>query len=113
MRLRKISQAPSFPRGMPDDPKRPATGSDEDQSPWALAGLGAQFFASILIFVYAGNWLDRRLGTSPLLLLLGVFVGGGGSFVLGYRGLTRRQREAERRRAADKDAGKADGGQAG
>lgn len=113
MSLRKISQAPSFPRGMPDDPKRPATGSDQDQSPWALAGLGAQFFAAILIFVYAGNWLDRRFGTGPLLLLASLLVGGGGSFVLSYRGLMRRQREAEQRQAADRTAKKSDGGQAG
>ena len=113
MSLRKISQAPSFPRGMPDDPKRPATGSGDGQSPLALAGLGAQFFAAILISVYAGNWLDRRFGTGPLLLLVCLFVVGGGSFVLSYRGLTRRQREAERRRAADKAAQGPDGGRQG
>jgi F0F1-type ATP synthase assembly protein I len=53
----------------------------------ALAGLGVQFFATLLLFVYAGTWLDNRLGTSPLCLLLGLFVGGGGSFYLSYRRL--------------------------
>lgn len=57
-------------------------------SPWALAGLGAQFLAAILLFVTAGNWLDRRLGTSPWFLLGGLFFGGGGSFYLSYRRLT-------------------------
>jgi F0F1-type ATP synthase assembly protein I len=47
-----------------------------------------QFFAAILFFVYAGNWLDRRLGTAPLCLLAGLFVGGGGAFYSSYRRLT-------------------------
>ena len=46
-----------------------------------------QFFASILLFVYAGNWLDRRFDTSPLFLLGGLFVGGGGAFYASYRRL--------------------------
>ena len=52
-----------------------------------------QFFAAILLFVYVGNWLDRRLGTAPLFLLGGVLVGGGGAFYSGYRRLTAAQRE--------------------
>jgi F0F1-type ATP synthase assembly protein I len=56
-------------------------------SPWALAGLGMQFFVAILLFVYAGNWLDRRLGSAPLFLLGGLFLGGGGSFWTAYRRL--------------------------
>lgn len=62
--------------------------SARDGSPWALAGLGMQFFASLLLFVYGGAWLDRRMDSSPLFLLLGVFVGGGGTFYLSYRRLT-------------------------
>lgn len=58
-----------------------------DVSPWALAGLGMQFFVAILLFVYGGNWLDRRLGTAPLCLLGGLFLGGGGSFWMAYRRL--------------------------
>ena len=60
-----------------------------EQSPWALAGLGMQFFASILLFVYVGNWLDGRFDTSPLFLLGGLFVGGGGVFYASYRRLTK------------------------
>jgi F0F1-type ATP synthase assembly protein I len=58
-----------------------------EHSPWALAGLGVQFFAALILFVYAGSWLDDRFGLSPLFLLLGLFVGGGGSFYLSYRRL--------------------------
>ena len=60
-----------------------------EQSPWALAGLGMQFFASILLFVYVGNWCDRRFDTSPLFLLGGLFIGGGGAFYASYRRLTK------------------------
>lgn len=48
-----------------------------------------QFFASILLFVYAGSWLDRRLDTSPLFVLGGLFGGGGGAFYVSYRSLTK------------------------
>jgi F0F1-type ATP synthase assembly protein I len=76
---------------MADEPRNPTPGSTPpgERSPWALAGLGMQFFASILLFVYAGNWLDRRFDTSPLFLLGGLFVGGGGTFYASYRRLTK------------------------
>lgn len=69
-----------IPDGSSHGSKRPG-----DVSPWALAGLGMQFFVAILLFAYAGNWLDRRFGSSPLFLLGGVLVGGGGVFYSGYR----------------------------
>lgn len=59
--------------------------ADGDVSPWALAGLGMQFAVAIVMFVYLGNWLDRRLDTAPLFLLGGVLLGGGGTFYSGYR----------------------------
>lgn len=84
---------PKETRGQnPDSP--PSNGS----SPWALAGLGAQFFGALLLFVYAGNWMDARFGTSPLFLLSGLFVGGGGTFYLSYRRLMRSMNEADERR---------------
>lgn len=52
-----------------------------------------QFFAAILLFVYVGNWMDRRFDTAPLFLLSGVLVGGGGAFYSGYRRVTAAQRD--------------------
>ncbi len=69
---------------VPSDGAPPA-----EVSPWALAGLGMQFFVALILFAYVGNWMDARFDTSPLFLLLGVFLGGGGSFVFNYRRLTR------------------------
>ena len=50
-------------------------------------GLGFQFILSILVFLYAGRWLDEKLGTTPWLLMLGVFVGFGLSLYAALRRL--------------------------
>jgi F0F1-type ATP synthase assembly protein I len=45
-----------------------------------FAGVGLQFAVTIVLFALAGIWLDKRLGTSPWLLLLMVFGGAGLGF---------------------------------
>lgn len=74
---------------MAETPRSPTRESEPagEVSPWALAGLGMQFFAALLLSVYAGSWVDRRVGSSPFGVLIGVFVGGGGAFFLSYRRL--------------------------
>jgi F0F1-type ATP synthase assembly protein I len=63
-------------------------------------GLGVQFVVAILLFLYLGQWLDRRFGTAPWLLLASVFLGAGGSFYGIYRRLMQdlERDEARRRR---------------
>jgi F0F1-type ATP synthase assembly protein I len=73
--------------------RRPA-GPAGTPSASAFAGFGIQFVAALLIFLYAGKWVDRQLGTAPLFLVLGVFLGAGASFYSMYRGLTAAQRRA-------------------
>jgi F0F1-type ATP synthase assembly protein I len=58
-----------------------------------FAGLGFQFAAAIIVFLYLGKWLDAKFGTAPWLLLVGVFVGAGGGFYAMYRKLTRPPRD--------------------
>jgi F0F1-type ATP synthase assembly protein I len=58
-----------------------------------FAGIGIQFAASILVFVFLGVWLDRRLGTTPWLVIICVFVGAAGGFFSMYRKMTAAQRE--------------------
>ena len=41
-----------------------------------FAGVGLQFAAAIVIFLFAGQWVDRKLGTSGWFTLAGVFIGG-------------------------------------
>ena len=71
---------------------------DKGSAPSAseFAGIGLQFAASIVLFVFAGQWLDRRLGTGPLFLILGVFLGAGGSFYSMYRKLMAAQQNDPR-----------------
>jgi F0F1-type ATP synthase assembly protein I len=38
-------------------------------------GLGLQIAASFAFFVFLGYWADTRLGSSPILFLVGVVVG--------------------------------------
>jgi len=47
--------------------------------------MGIQFVVAILLCLFAGKWLDSKLGTSPFLLILGVFLGAGASMVAMYR----------------------------
>lgn len=66
----------------------------------ALAGAGIQFAISILLFLYVGQWLDRRLGWAPWGTLVGVFIGAAAGFTSIYRRLMgdlRREEEAKRR----------------
>lgn len=44
---------------------------------YRYAGVGTQFAATLAVFGGAGWWLDAKLGSSPWLLLLGVFTGFG------------------------------------
>lgn len=57
------------------------------------ASVGLQFGLGILVFTFAGSWLDRRLGTGPWLLLAGVLLGFGLSALWIYRQLVVRPRE--------------------
>jgi F0F1-type ATP synthase assembly protein I len=43
-------------------------------------GYGLTWALSVLLFLAVGGWLDKKLGTSPWLLVLGAFVGAGAGF---------------------------------
>ena len=61
--------------------------------------MGLQFAISILLFLLAGQWIDRQLGTEPLFLIVFVFVGAGGSFYSIYRKLMEQQRREKERQS--------------
>ena len=79
------------PGGAGQGSKQRATGP----SAAAYAGLGFQILGSILLFLYAGQWLDRRVGTRGLFTVVGVFVGAGAAFYSLYRRLTADQRRQD------------------
>ena len=88
--------------GSPSPPQKPATpGADGGQgglSGAEFAGVGVQFAASILLFLWVGQWLDRRFGTAPWGLIIGVFTGAGGAFYAMHRKLMAAQRADDERR---------------
>ena len=71
-----------------------------------FAGIGVQFALTILVFVFAGVWLDRRLGTSPWLLILFVFVGAAAGVFSMYRKVTAAQRRDAEGMKASRAGGK-------
>lgn len=95
---------------MADDAKR--TGGSAGKTPGdrinaglggsEFAGMGVQFALAILVFAFAGVWLDGRLGSSPWFTIIGVFVGAAGGFYSMYRKVMAAQRLDAERRAANR-----------
>jgi F0F1-type ATP synthase assembly protein I len=50
-----------------------------------FTGYGLSWALSVLLFLLGGWWLDGKLGTAPLFMILGAFVGGGAGFYSLYR----------------------------
>ena len=67
-------------------------------------GHGITLGLSIALFAWLGLKLDERLGTEPLFVLLGTFLGFGAGFYRMYRDLVVDPREESRRK--DNDSGK-------
>jgi ATP synthase protein I len=59
------------------------------------AGLGVQLAASILLFVWIGQWADRKFGTGGLLTIVAAFLGFGGTMFWLIRSLTRKDDAGE------------------
>lgn len=76
-------------------PKTGGDGGGSGGSISSMAGLGLQFVGAILLFLWLGMWLDRKLGTAPWLMAIGVFVGAGASFFSMYRKLMAVQRSED------------------
>lgn len=56
---------------MPDE-KRP---KNPYKAMALMSAISAQLVGSILIGLFLGKWLDAKLGTLPLFLILGLFLG--------------------------------------
>jgi len=82
---------------LPDAERRTSADSDRGAgtSIATYAGLGLQLALSIVLFLFLGQWLDRKLGTYPWLTMLGVFLGAGAAFYNMYRRLMADQRREE------------------
>ncbi|HET7583706.1 MAG TPA: AtpZ/AtpI family protein [Gemmatimonadaceae bacterium] len=63
-----------------------------------LAGAGLQFAITIFLFLFLGQWLDRKWGTTPWLTVGGAFLGATAGFVSLYRTLMAAQKRDEEKR---------------
>lgn len=83
-----------------DDEKPTQTSPGKGLSGADFAGVGIQFALAIVVFLFAGQWLDKRLGTDGVFTIAGVFVGGGGAFYSMYRKITAAQKKDDEERKA-------------
>jgi F0F1-type ATP synthase assembly protein I len=110
------------PQQPPSDAERPgntrqdvptaspnAQSSDEERRERStaarFAGAGLQFAVSLLICLWLGTWLDRKFGTAPVFLYVGVFLGAGAAFYSMYRQLMANLERDEAARRARQRAG--------
>ena len=92
-----------------EDEKRPQNSSKKSLPGADFAGVGIQFAFAIIVFLFAGQWLDKRLGTNGLFTIAGVFVGGGAAFYNMYRKITAAQRRDDEERSKANSPGPRDG----
>ncbi len=75
------------------DDERTQRGSKKGLSGADFAGVGFQFALAIIVFLFAGQWVDKRLGTNGLFTIIGVFVGAGAAFYSMYRKISAAQKQ--------------------
>lgn len=80
------------------DERRPGAEPKGGLSGAEFAGVGLQFAAALILFLYVGQWIDRKVGTSGVFALLGVFIGGGAAFWNLYRKIVAAQRKDDEER---------------
>jgi F0F1-type ATP synthase assembly protein I len=81
-----------------EDGKRTGQGSKKGLSGADFAGVGLQFAFAIIVFLYAGQWLDNRLGTNGMFTIAGVFIGAGAAFYNMYRKISAAQKQDDEER---------------
>jgi F0F1-type ATP synthase assembly protein I len=88
---------------MRDDPARKTKPQSSELDLRAFAGVGFQFAVAIVLFVLLGQWIDKKLETRPVFLLIGVFVGGTAAFYNLYRKITAAQKADDERRRLERN----------
>ncbi len=88
-----------------EDGKRSQQSPGKGLSGADFAGVGMQFALAIILFLFAGQWLDKRLGTNGLFTIAGVFVGAIAAFYNMYRKIIAAQKQDDAERAAKRLGG--------
>jgi F0F1-type ATP synthase assembly protein I len=89
-----------------EDEKRSQTGPKKGLSGADFTGMGLQFAFAIVLFLFVGQWIDKRLGFNGLFTIVGVFLGAGGAFYSMYRKVSAAQkRDDEERISGKREAG--------
>jgi len=81
-----------------DDEKRSRPSPKQGPSGADFAGMGLQFAFAIVVFLFAGQWLDNRLGTNGLFTIVGVFIGAAAAFYNMYRKISAAQKRDDEER---------------
>jgi F0F1-type ATP synthase assembly protein I len=68
--------------GRPEPRHTPTTPSGAE-----YAGAGLQLALTLVVFMFLGLWLDKRLGSSPWFVIICVFIGAAAGFYSLYRKL--------------------------
>ena len=85
-RFPPVETRPEDPSGQEPTPRKPLSSGSE------FAGVGLQMGATLGLSAWLGYWLDGRLGTTPWLTILFVFLGAGAAFYSIYRKVMGRPR---------------------
>jgi F0F1-type ATP synthase assembly protein I len=63
-----------------DDPNASGQRREMLRASGQFMGHGLTWALAVLLFMGAGAWLDSKLGTAPILMVIGAFVGGAAGF---------------------------------
>ena len=67
----------------------------QSPGPLRFAGLGIQLAVTIVLGVFAGQWVDRRVGTEGVFAILGALLGFGGTLYFLIRQLSTRDKNGQ------------------
>lgn len=92
----------------------PSGGKRKRLRVWGVGGLppaydiglrwGLTLAIAVLLGFFIGRWLDMKLGTTPLFLLIGIFWGLGGSFYSLFLQVKKMQEEEEKKSKEDSNS---------
>ena len=71
-------------------------------------GIGIEFIAPILLCLFVGRWLDGKLETAPILMLVGAFLGAATGFYFFIRTVLKLQDNEKQAKEKKIESGEAE-----